>query len=81
MTNPNDPTFPLSGELIVNAAHPDFCGLTKREYFAAMLASHQPYEGAYLTPEQSKQGQQDWAHNVISNADALIAELSKEVKA
>lgn len=79
MTNPND--FAFQGK---EDQHFDVpvgvrvsCGLTKREYFAAMLANNQPFLRAYMTPEQTKEGQQDWAHNVVSNADALIAELNK----
>lgn len=78
MTNPNDPAF--SQQYVKPDGSPSMCGLTKREFFVAMLAHENPYIGSYLTPEQAKQGQEDWVHNVISNADALITELNKEPK-
>jgi len=71
VTNPNDPAFLVK---TVNAdGTPRPCGLTKREYFAAMSM-----QGLNAHPE-------DWsaentARYAVEQADALIAALNKEVE-
>lgn len=73
MTNPNDPAFGHGAE------NGHCCGLTKREYFAAMAI-----RGVIEWDATMHQSRPDYAgkiENIVKSsvqmADALIAELSK----
>jgi hypothetical protein len=69
MTDPDDSAFPDEA---------GSCGLSKREYFAAMamqgfLSLCASDKTKYLEPSML-------SHDAIALADALIAELNKEAK-
>lgn len=64
----NNPAFPMQNDDARNA-HPDWQGLTKREYIAAaLMASHY---------DPNMNNAKDAAKFAVLGADALIAELSK----
>jgi hypothetical protein len=63
MIKPDDPAFPVDIRGIS-------LGLTKREYFAAVIAQGFAANGSYGPP--------DLASEAVDYADALIAELAKE---
>jgi hypothetical protein len=87
MTNPNDPAF--AGELMFSPSALEearkrgpslggpfeTCGLTKREYFAAMALCVVDWRS-----ELRAKGLEIIAKEAIAIADALIAELNKEAK-
>lgn len=78
MTNPDDPAFSVFGPLRKdsNGGIPP-CGLTKREYFAAMAMQgiHAMYANSRI--DISTYSQKACASHAVIMADALIAELSK----
>jgi len=80
MTNPNDPAFLVETVNVDGTPRP--CGLTKREHFAAMamngLCSDIQNIGAALR-EGSNSAMGISAISVLY-ADALIAELNKELE-
>jgi hypothetical protein len=67
--NPNSPAFPLG---IESGYEPDK-GLLKREYFAALAM-----QGLLANPHSYGCSAATIAADSVKNADALIAELSKE---
>lgn len=74
MTNKNDPAFPMKGwdGSLSDALRP--MGLTKREWFAGMAMMG-------LRAQKLLNPSEEIASLAIRDADALIAKLSKEVKA
>lgn len=83
MTNPNDPAFPSATPIPKRDWHPEDVklyeeyvngGLTKREWFAGMAM-----QGILTNPVGT--GKNTVQELSLIYADALIAELSKEVKA
>lgn len=86
MTKPNDPASPVDEEASRNRP-PEFAlcsslGLTKREYFAAMLCagmnansdiSNSGYEGGHSPSTLRK----CYAESAVKQADALIDALNK----
>jgi hypothetical protein len=73
MTNPNDPAFPQEAKRFND---PESFGLTKREYFAAMItaAMCSPTSNGCFDHRDAPQ----IIPNAIALADYLIAALSKE---
>lgn len=69
MTNPNDNAFGFSADRLAG----EYPGLTKREYFAAMAMQG-------LCAEDHSKECKTVALWSVGMADALIAELNKEVK-
>jgi hypothetical protein len=85
MTNPNDPAFPPKKFLNVND-NPimdqlyDQRGLTKREYFAGLAMQGIIIVGERLEDKPGAESRVYVAQTACKLADALIAELSKELK-
>lgn len=91
MTNANDPAFSTTCESMFSHLPEDkrgnmCCGLTKRELFAAiamqgLLANEKIMEGMALAGGKELEiVSKGIALMAISKADALIAELNKEIK-
>lgn len=82
-TRPNDPAFinPVKLESKL-----DFCGLTKREYFAAKVMRGILSNGALMAAIDRKsidakvETQVGTANFAVQCADALISELNREIK-
>lgn len=74
-TNPNEPIKTHMGAWNDEKGHTfSGRGLTKREYFAAMI-----YQGMSAIPDGIMQRKMS-AEMAVECADALIAELNKELK-
>ena len=83
MTNPNDSAYPETERQAVKEYGQETWvdvvrgGLTKREYFAAMAMESCIKYASIVAPQVRFK---DCAELAVQHADALIAELNKEVK-
>lgn len=76
MTNPNDAVSPVNPN--VEWAHPDYFGLTKREYFAIrIMQGFCSYESKETQTMDIKDWEKKWAKTSLRIADALIAALNE----
>lgn len=76
MTDPNDPAYPPTYETMGKGDYINALGLTKREYFAAMAM-----QGMIASETETLRFamREKLASESVAMADALIAELSKEI--
>lgn len=82
MTDQHDPAFP---EVLVpdgrGGTLDSYMGLTKREYFAALVMQALSSTDLYFGTVGEPKSPWDWvSREAVAASDALIAELNKEVK-